>query len=94
MKIEEVDGLMGDISAELERLGDDTEVLDRNQRKHRIALLARKNALERVRAAMAEGDSHKETRALLDYGLWTEYGERNFLLFNLVKSQMGWRLWW
>jgi hypothetical protein len=92
---EDAEKLISEISAELEQLGDDEEKpLSRAERKHRAVLSARKEALERLKAAIAEGDFSKETRASLDYGLLTEYGERHFLLFNFVKSQVGWRLWW
>ncbi len=59
-----------------------------------MVLRARKDALERIKAAIVEGDTTGETRASLDYGLLTEYGERHFILYNFVKSQMGWRFWW
>lgn len=91
---EDAEKLITDISAELERLGDDRDKLNWKERKHRAVLRARKDALERVKAAIAEGDFNKETRANLDYGLLTEYGERNFFLYNFVKSQVGWRIWW
>jgi len=91
---EDVEKLINAISAELEQLGDEPEKMSRRERKHWAVLRARKGALERVQEAIAEGDFSKQTRASLDYGLLTEYGERNFLLFNFVKSQVGWRLWW
>jgi hypothetical protein len=91
---EDVEKLLGEISAELEQLGDDRDKLNRKERKHRVVLQARKGALERLKAAIADGDTGRETRASLDYGILTEYGERHPLLFNFVKSQMGWRLWW
>lgn len=95
MTPEQLQELLDDISGELARLADDPEKpLGRADRKHRLVLLARKEALERVKAAAAEGDFKKETQARLDYGLLTDYGERHPLLFNYMRAQtQGWR-WW
>jgi hypothetical protein len=92
---EELEKLMNGISSELETLVDDPEKpLSYKERRHRSVLRARKNALERIKTAMEEGNFSKETQASMDYGLLTEYGERHPLLFNLVKSQIGiWLRW-
>jgi len=92
---EELQKLVDEISGELAKLADDPEKpLGRADRKHRLVLLARKEALERVKTAVAEGNVIKETQASLDYGLLTEYGERHPLIFNFMRAQTrGWR-WW
>ena len=92
---EELQKLMDDISGELEKMADDPEKpLSRTEKRHRSVLRARKEALERVKAAAEEGNFAKETQASLDYGLLTEYGERHPLLFNLMKSQVrSWLRW-
>jgi hypothetical protein len=95
MTAEELEKLTNEISAELEKLTDDPEKpLKYKERRHRSVLRARKDALERMKVAMEKGDFSKETQASLDYGVLTEYGERHPLLFNLVKSQMGFWLRW
>jgi tRNA U34 5-carboxymethylaminomethyl modifying GTPase MnmE/TrmE len=95
MTAEELEKLIDEISGELEKLTDDPEKpLAYKERRHRSVLRARKAALERAKAAMEEGNVNKETQASLDYGLLTEYGEKHPLLFNLVKSQIGFWLRW
>jgi hypothetical protein len=95
MTSEELEQLINEISGELEKLTDDPEKpLKYKERRHRSVLRARKDALERARAAVEQGDFSKEAQASLDYGLLTEYGEKHPLLFNLVKSQIGFWLRW
>jgi hypothetical protein len=95
MTAEELDKLINELSEELEQLPDEeAKSLTYKERRHRRVVMARKNALERARAALEAGDVSKETQASLDYGLLTEYGERHPILFNLVKSQMGFWLRW
>jgi hypothetical protein len=92
---EELDRLVDDITGQLEGLVDDPEKpLGRKERRRRVLLLAKKEALERLKAAREHGDLNKETRASLDYSLLTEYGEKHPLLFNIIRSQLGWWAWW
>jgi hypothetical protein len=95
MTVEEIDKLISEISLELEKFTEDREkTLKYKERRHRSVLRARKNALERAREGVEKGDLNKETQASLDYSLLTEYGERHPILFNLVKSQVGFWLRW
>ena len=95
MTVEELDKLINEISLELETFTEEREkTLKYKERRHRSVLRARKDALERAKDAVEKNDFNKETQASLDYSLLTEYGERHPLLFNLVKSQMGFWLRW
>jgi len=88
---EELEKLLRDISGEIEQLKDDPEKpLDRVQRKHRVVLQARLQALERIKGAREKGEERVETNADLDYTLLTEYGEKHPLWLNFVRSQVGW----
>jgi hypothetical protein len=90
---EELDSLTQELTRKIEELPDDPEKpLNRKERKHKLVLRARRQALERIKEAREEGDIQREARASLDYALLTEYGERNILLYNLMKARLGfWR---
>jgi predicted nucleic acid-binding Zn-ribbon protein len=90
---EELDGLLQEISGEIDRLADDPEKpLSRKEKKHRLVLRARHRALERVKEARDKGNTHQEVKANMDYALLTEYGEKNILIYNLMKSRTNlWR---
>jgi hypothetical protein len=90
---EELDSLTQEINGQIEQFPDDSEKsLSRKERKRKLVLSARCQALERVREAKEKGDIHQEVKANLDYALLTEYGEKNILLYNLMKARLGfWR---
>ncbi len=91
MTDEELETLRHEVSGKIEQLSDTPEEqLNRKERKHRTVLCARKQALDRMKKARQDGDVHQETKAGLDYALLTEYGERNILLYNLMKARLSW----
>lgn len=90
MTDEDVAELMQEISEEIERLPESKDKpLNRKDRKHKLVLRARNQALERVKEAKTKGDFNRETKALLDYTLLTEYGEKNILWYNLMKARLS-----
>lgn len=93
MTDEELDELTQDISRRIEQLPDDPErPLNHKERKHKLVLRARRQALERIKDAKGKGDIHQEVKANLDYALLTDYGEKNILLYNLMKARLSfWR---
>jgi hypothetical protein len=90
---EEIDSLTQDISRRIEQLADDpARPLSRKERKEKLVLRARRQALERIKEAKDRGDIHREVRASLDYALLTDYGEKNIFLYNFMKARLGfWR---
>ena len=90
----ELDKLINDIAAEIAGLpADTTKPLTGRERKHRAVLLARQQALEIIKSARKSGNIRQEEKASVDYALLTEYGERNFLLYNFMKARLG-GMWW
>jgi hypothetical protein len=91
MTDEDVAKLMQEISEEIERLPESKDKpLNRKDRKRKLVLQARYQALERVKEARKKENFNNETRAALDYTLLTEYAEKNILWYNLMKA----RLWY
>jgi len=89
---EELDKLAQEISGEIGQISDNPEKpLNRKERKHKLVLRARRQALDRVKAAKGKGDFNQEIRANLDYALLTEYAEKNVFLYNLMKARL---IWW
>jgi hypothetical protein len=90
---EEIDRLTQDISRRIEQLSGDSErPLNRKERKEKLVLRARLQTLERIKEAKDRGDIYREARSSLDYALLTDYGEKNILLYNLMKARLGfWR---
>jgi hypothetical protein len=87
---EELGNLTQDISRRIEELPDDPEKpLDRKERKHKLVLQARQQALDRVKEAKEKGNIHQEVKANLDYALLTEYGEKNIFIYNLMKARLS-----
>jgi hypothetical protein len=77
---EELDRLSQEISGRIEQLPDDPEKpLSQKERKHKLVLRARRQALDRIKEAKGKGDIHQEVKANLDYALLTDYGEKNIL---------------
>ena len=90
MTDEDLAKLMQEISEEIERLPERKDKpLNRKDRKHKLVLRARNQALEQVKEAKKKGNFNRETKALLDYALLTEYGEKNILWYNLMKARLG-----
>jgi hypothetical protein len=92
MTEEELDEIAREISREIEQLPDDPEKpLTRKEKKHRLVLRARRQALDRIKEAKEKGDFNREIRANMDYALLTEYGEKNVFLYNFMKARLTWR---
>jgi hypothetical protein len=91
MTDEELAGLMQEISEEIEGLPESNEKpLTSRERKHKLVLRARKQALEKVKEAREKGSISGETKAALDYVVLTEYGEKNIFLYNFMKARLSW----
>ena len=91
MTDEELETLRSELSQEIERLSRiPDQQMSRTERKRRVVLRARKEALEKMKKAREEGSLHKEVRASLDYNVLTEYGERNVFLYNFMRARMSW----
>lgn len=91
MTDEELEKLMQELAEQIKQLHDDpAKPLSKAERKHRVLLQARLEALGGVKAAREKHDMRLEARAGIDYVLVTEYGEKNFILYNLMKSRAGW----
>jgi RPA family protein len=95
MTDEDLAKLIGEITGQIEQLPEDmNKAQGRAEKKHRLVLQARREALGRIKAAREKHDNRQEVQASLDYALLTEYGERNPLLFNFMKARSGWWHWW
>jgi hypothetical protein len=91
MTDEEIDELMQEISEQIEQLPDDAEKpLSKADRKHKVVLQGRSEALGRIKAAREKGNLSQEVKASMDYALLTEHGEKNFFLLNFLRARMGW----
>ena len=64
--------------------------MSRAERKRRVVLRARKEALDKIKKAREDGSINQEARASLDYGLLTKYGERNIFLYNFMRARISW----
>jgi hypothetical protein len=86
---EELDRLTRDISKDIEQLVDDPEKpLNRKERRRKIVLRARRQALDKIKEARQKGNMNQEVKASLEYTLLTEYAEKNILLYNLMKARL------
>jgi hypothetical protein len=88
---EQLDNLTREISAEIEQMSSDAaKPLTRQERKHKLVLRARRQALDRMKEAKGKGDINQEVKANLDYALLTDYGEKNIFLYNFMKARLYW----
>jgi hypothetical protein len=91
MTDEELDNLIKDMSGQLKQLTDDPErKLTKQERKDKYLLAAKIAAVEKIKAAREKGNLNQEIRASMDYNLLVEYGHKNPLLFNYIRSQTRW----
>jgi hypothetical protein len=91
MTDEELTKLTGEITGQIEQLPVDADKAQgRAERRHWLVLRARREALDRIKTAREKSDMRQEAKASLDYALLTEYGEKNILLYNLMKARSGW----
>lgn len=89
MTDEELDRLIREISGDIEQLAEDPEnPLSRKERRHKLVLRARRQALEKIKEAKEKGNTNQEVKANLEYTLLTEYAEKNILLYNLMKARL------
>jgi len=90
MTDEELENLTKELSGQIEQLPDDPrKPLNRAERKRKLVLQARRQALDRIREAREKGNISQETKVCMEYALITEYGERNALLFYLMKVRLA-----
>ncbi len=95
MTDEDLAKLTGEITGQISQLPDDAnETQGRAEKKHRLVLQARREALGRIKTAREKRDMRQEAQASMDYALLTEYGERNPILFNFMKARSAWWHWW
>ena len=91
MTDEELEKLRIDLSQQIERLSRiPDKQMSRTERKRRVVLRARREALDKIKRARDDGSLHQEARASLDYALLTKYGERNVFLYNFMKARTSW----
>lgn len=89
MTDEELNKLTREISGDIEQLAEDPEnPLSRKERRRKLILRARRQALEKVKEAKEKGNINQEVKANLEYSLLTEYAEKNILLYNLMKARL------
>ena len=85
----ELEDLIKDLSGQIEQLPDDSgKTLSREERRTKTLLRAKYEALNRAKSAREKGSTRQEVKAFMDYALWTEYGDKNWIWFNLMKSRM------
>ena len=85
----ELEDLIKDLSGQIEQLPDESEKsLSREERRTKNLLRARCEALSRAKTAREKGSLRQEVKALTDYALLTEYGDKHWIWFNLMKSRM------
>ena len=87
MTDEEIDALIKEVSGELDKLADNPEKpLTGKERSHRRVLQLRREALKKIQVTRETGSLQQEVKAIADYNLLTEYGDRPFLL-HLMKAR-------
>jgi hypothetical protein len=91
MTDEELDKLMQELAEQIKQLPEDrARPLSKAEKKRKLVLRARHEALDRIKAAREKGSLRQEGKAGMDYVLLTEYGDKNPLLFNFMKARSGW----
>jgi RPA family protein len=90
MNDEELEKLMQEVSAEIEQMSADPEKpLSKAEKRHKVVLEARKNALDRIKTAREKGNLDREEKACMEYAVITEYAEKNYLLFVLARMKLA-----
>ena len=94
MTDEELEALIQEVSEQIKQLPDGSETkLSKEERKQKLMLQLRSEALKRIKTAKEKGSLNQEVRACMDYALLTQYGDKNPFLLNFIKSQIGWWGW-
>ncbi len=90
MTDEELETLIKDISEQIDDIAAKSEKdLNREERKKKVLLQLKCEALEKIKKAREKHSLSQEVRASMDYGLLCEYGEKHPLLMSYMKSQMN-----
>jgi len=88
---EDLQELQRELKEQIEELSADPDTpLTKQQKKRKNLLQAKSRAIDRVRYAREKGSFNQEVRALLDYNMLVEYGEKNVFIFNLLRSRINW----
>ena len=90
MTDEELETLIQETSEQIAKLSDPEKPLNKEEKKRKLILRLQNDALERIKKAKEKGNQHEEIRAGMDYALFTNYGDKNPLLINYIKSQTRW----
>ena len=91
MNDEELETLIQEVSEQLAKLSEDPEKsLSKEERKRKLLLQLKSEALKRIKAAKEKGSLQQEIRAGVDYALLEQYGEKSPFLINFIKSQTTW----
>ena len=89
MTDEELDRLTREISGDIEQMAEDPEKpLSRKERRRKLILRARRQALDKIKEAKEKGNINQEVKANLEYSLLTEYAEKSIWLYNLMKARL------
>jgi hypothetical protein len=95
MTDEELDETLQALAEQIKQLPEDPAApLTKDEKKRRVILRAKREALNRMKAARENGNLRQEARASLDYALLVEHGEKNPLLFNFIRARLGGIAWW
>ena len=93
MTNEELDKLIEEVSAQVERLSDPEKSLTKDERNEKFSLQLQKETLERMKNAKEKGNLQQEIKAGMDYALFKNYGKKHPFLVHFIKSQLGWYGW-
>ena len=89
MTDEELARLVAELTQQIEQLSGEGKVLSKEERKKKLLMKAKVSALDRIKEAREKGTPRQEVRASMDYAVLNEYGHRNWLIYNLVKSRFS-----
>jgi hypothetical protein len=90
MEDEELAALIQELSEQITGLENSEKQLNREERRSKLLLQLRKEALLKIQAAREKGSLSKEVQAGVDYALLTQFGKKHPILINYLKSQSGW----
>jgi hypothetical protein len=89
MTDEELMNTIKEVSGMITRLPHPNKSIDKDDDKQYRLLMLQKNTLERIKTARESGDKKAEMESIINYGLLTSQGEKNLLLLNFIKSNLG-----
>ena len=84
---EQITALIQELSGEIDQLdeGPDKRLTGKERSRKRLLHL-RREALKKIQTVRQKGSLLQEVRAIMDYDLLTQYGNRPFLL-NFIKAR-------